>query len=46
MNLENKLRAADRHAVALSLPEGVALIEFMGFLVFDFQAVPAWGVPQ
>ena len=43
MNLEQKLRAADRRAVALGLPSGVALIEFARFDVFDFQAVPARG---
>ena len=43
MNLEQKLRAADRRAVALGLPLGVALIEFVRFNVFDFQAVPARG---
>ena len=41
MNLEQKFRAADRRAVALALPAGVALIEFIRFDVFDFQAVPA-----
>ena len=46
MNLEQKLRAADRRAVALGLPEGVALVEFVRFPVFDFQAVPARGEPQ
>jgi len=40
MNLEQKLRAADRRAVALNLPEGVALVEFVRFWSFDFQAVP------
>jgi CHAT domain-containing protein len=43
MNLEQKLRAADRRAVALALPAGVALVEFVRFDVFDFQAVPARG---
>jgi CHAT domain-containing protein len=43
MNLEQKLRAADRRGVALALPAGVALIEFVRFDVFDFQAVPARG---
>ncbi len=38
MNLEQKLRAADRRAVALNVPEGVALVEFIRFPVFDFQA--------
>jgi len=39
MNLEQKLRAADRRAVALALPEGVALVEFVRFDVYDFTAV-------
>jgi CHAT domain-containing protein/tetratricopeptide (TPR) repeat protein len=39
MNLERQLRAADRRAVALALPEGVALIEFVRFEGFDFTAV-------
>ncbi len=43
MNLEQKLRAADRRAVALGLPEGVVLVEFVRFPVFDFQAMPARG---
>jgi CHAT domain-containing protein/tetratricopeptide (TPR) repeat protein len=46
MNLEQKLRAADRRAVTLSLSDEVALIEFVCFLLFDFQAVPARGEPQ
>lgn len=41
MNLEQKLRAADRQAVALALPERTALVEFVRFNVFDFKAVPA-----
>jgi CHAT domain-containing protein/tetratricopeptide (TPR) repeat protein len=43
MNLEQKLRAADRRAVALGLSEGVALVEFVRLRVFDFKAVPARG---
>jgi CHAT domain-containing protein/tetratricopeptide (TPR) repeat protein len=43
MNLEQKLRAADRQAVALALPEGTALVEFVRFDIFDFKAVPARG---
>jgi len=46
MNLEQKFRAADRRAVALNLPEGVALVEFVRFPVCDFQAVPARGEPE
>jgi CHAT domain-containing protein len=43
MSLEQKLRAADRRAVAVNLPEGVTLVEFVRFPVFDFQAVPTRG---
>jgi CHAT domain-containing protein/tetratricopeptide (TPR) repeat protein len=43
MNLEQKLRAADRRAVALGLPEGAALVEFVRFDVADFKAVRARG---
>jgi CHAT domain-containing protein len=43
MNLEQQLRAADRRAVALALPEGVSLLEFVRFNVFDFKAVAARG---
>jgi tetratricopeptide (TPR) repeat protein/CHAT domain-containing protein len=43
MSLEHQLHKADRRAVTLSLPEGVALIEFIRFSVFDFHAVPARG---
>jgi len=46
MNLEKKLRDADRRAVALNLREGVALVEFVRFPVFDFKAVPARGEPR
>jgi CHAT domain-containing protein/tetratricopeptide (TPR) repeat protein len=43
MNLERALRAADRRAVALALPERVVLVEFVRFPVYDFHAVPARG---
>ena len=46
MNLEQKLGAADRRAVALGLPEGVTLIEFVRFPVVDFKAVRARGEPR
>jgi CHAT domain-containing protein/Tfp pilus assembly protein PilF len=46
MNLEQKLRAADRQTVGLALPEGASLIEFVRFDVFDFKAVPARGESQ
>jgi CHAT domain-containing protein len=43
MNLERQLRAADRRAVALALPSGTALVEFVRFYPIDFKAVPARG---
>ena len=43
MNLEQRLRTADRRAVALGLPEGSTLVEFVRFNVFDFRAVTARG---
>jgi len=43
MNLEQKLKQIDRQAIASTLPEGAALIEFVHFNVFDFKAVPAKG---
>jgi CHAT domain-containing protein/tetratricopeptide (TPR) repeat protein len=43
INLEQKLRAAQRNAVALALPEGSTLVEFVRFRVFDFKAIPARG---
>lgn len=46
MNLEKKLRAADRRAVALALPEDITLVEFVRFDVFDFKALPAQGERQ
>jgi CHAT domain-containing protein/Tfp pilus assembly protein PilF len=46
MNLEQQLRAAGRRTVALALPEGAALVEFVRFNVWDFHAVPARGERQ
>jgi CHAT domain-containing protein/tetratricopeptide (TPR) repeat protein len=46
MNLERRLRATDRRAVALGLPEGVALVEFVRFDVLDFHAAPGRGEPR
>jgi tetratricopeptide (TPR) repeat protein/CHAT domain-containing protein len=43
MNLERKLRAADRRAVALALPAGAALVEFVRYHPYNFKAVPARG---
>jgi CHAT domain-containing protein/tetratricopeptide (TPR) repeat protein len=45
MNLEQKLRAADRQAVAMALPRGTALVEFVHCAVHNFAAVPARGEP-
>lgn len=46
MNLEQKLRAVDRQVVALALPAGATLVEFVRFDVFDFKAIPARGEAQ
>lgn len=46
MNLETKLQAADRRAVALALPPEVVLVEFVRMDPFDFQALPARGQRQ
>ncbi|MFB2971686.1 tetratricopeptide repeat protein [Aerosakkonema sp. BLCC-F183] len=43
IQLQQELETANRRAVALELPEGSTLIEFVRFDVFDFQAVPARG---
>jgi hypothetical protein len=45
MNLERRLRSVDRRAVALNLPEGIALIEFVRFPDGDVQAAPARAEP-
>jgi CHAT domain-containing protein len=46
MDLAAKLRTVDRQVVALALPEGSALVEFVRFHPFDFAAVPARGEGQ
>jgi CHAT domain-containing protein/tetratricopeptide (TPR) repeat protein len=46
MNLESTLRAADLRAVALALPEEVALVEFVHLDPYDFKAVAARGEAQ
>jgi tetratricopeptide (TPR) repeat protein/CHAT domain-containing protein len=43
MSLEQQRQKADRRAVALALPEGVVLVEFVRFDVFDFHAKLAQG---
>ena len=43
MNLEQKLRLANRQAVASTLSEGAALVEFVRMEVYNFQAVAAQG---
>lgn len=46
MNLEQKLRSADRKTVAKALPKDAVLIEFVRLHIFDFKAVPAQGEQQ
>jgi CHAT domain-containing protein/Tfp pilus assembly protein PilF len=46
MNLEERLRDADRSRVAAALPAGSALVEIVRLRLFDFQAVPAKGQPK
>jgi CHAT domain-containing protein/tetratricopeptide (TPR) repeat protein len=46
MDLWQRLRSVDRLAVALSLPEGSALVEFVRSNLFDFRAVFSRGKPQ
>src|SRR5262249_2730744 len=46
MNLEGTLRAADRGAVALTLSEEVALVEFVHLDPYDFKAMAARGEAQ
>lgn len=47
MGLAEKLRAADRQAVALAMPTGAALVEFVRYLRYDFLAATrgesGWG---
>jgi CHAT domain-containing protein/tetratricopeptide (TPR) repeat protein len=43
VSLEQRLQKADRRVVALGLEEGVVLVEFVRFNLFDFHAVPARG---
>lgn len=43
MNLELRLRGVDRAAAAKALPAGSALVEYVRFTEFDFQAVHARG---
>lgn len=43
MNLEQRLRHADRAALARAMPPRVALVEVVRFNLYDFTAVPARG---
>jgi tetratricopeptide (TPR) repeat protein/CHAT domain-containing protein len=43
MNLQKKLHVNDRRAVLQALPKGSALVEFVRFRVFDFQALAVEG---
>jgi CHAT domain-containing protein/tetratricopeptide (TPR) repeat protein len=45
MNLEQKLRSIDHQVVAIAMPAGRTLIEFVRFVVYDFKAVPARDEP-
>jgi hypothetical protein len=44
--LEQKLRVADHRTVALGLPGGASLVEFVRFNPRDFHALPAQGEPS
>jgi CHAT domain-containing protein/tetratricopeptide (TPR) repeat protein len=46
MNLEQKLRSIDHQVVAIAMPAGTTLVEFVSLDVFDFKAVPARGESQ
>ncbi|HEX7312947.1 MAG TPA: CHAT domain-containing tetratricopeptide repeat protein [Pyrinomonadaceae bacterium] len=49
MNIEKRLRHADRGAVARALPKGSALVEFVRLDVYDFAPAGAgqhWGPPR
>ena len=43
LNLEKELQNADFRTIALELPEGTTLIEFIRFNNYNFQAIPANG---
>ncbi len=43
LDLQERLRVADRAAVAAALPDGSALVEMVRFQMFRFEAVPARG---
>ena len=44
--MEQRLREADRRAIATALPAESVLVEFVRFNVFDFRAVPARDEPS
>jgi CHAT domain-containing protein/tetratricopeptide (TPR) repeat protein len=46
VELDNRLLAAGRQVVAMALPGGSVLVEFVRSNIFDFTAVPAKGDPQ
>lgn len=46
MSLEPLWRNIDRHTVALALPEGATLVDYVRLRVFDFKAMPAKGESQ
>jgi tetratricopeptide (TPR) repeat protein len=45
-DLEQKLRSADHRRVALGLPQGACLVEFVRFNPRNFHALPAQGEPS
>jgi len=46
MNLQKQLETANHRAIALALPEGATLVEFVRFDVFNFRAIQANGDSQ
>jgi len=46
MNLEEKLRSADRESVAMALTKDSVLVEFVKFNEYDFKAIPVKGEKQ
>ncbi len=46
MNLEQRLVAADRQAVASRMPHDAVLVEFIRFMLYDFEALPSRHEPR
>ena len=45
MNLDKKLRNADRHVISEALPQDSALVEFVRFTSYNFEAIPSKNEP-